>query len=161
MPQLFFHTVAVLALAGTLISGAPLNVTATALSPRAKFFSGTTSFFSRADCTNPCVESGSCLSGTTNKGDLDPNNSYGVWHSSEGISGCWDVPAYAKSLLLTESTGHGFLGSSLTCAEMKKAVDTNIWDGARGFIVKFGKGETRNWQCTFLEEGMKSVVYNW
>lgn len=166
MSQLLY-TIATLVAACALTLAAPLaaNETShinTALASRKRgFFGGTTSFFTRADCTNPCVENGFCLGGTTNKGDLDPNNSYGVWHSSEGISGCWDVPAGAKSLLLTETTGHGFSGSSFTCAEKKKAADTKIWDGAMSFDVKFGKGTTGNWQCTYLEGGWKSVGYNW
>lgn len=161
MARLLLHATAVLSATFTLTSAAPMNVTELNLSARAKFSGGTTSFFSRADCTSPCVENGSCLAGATNKSDLDPNNSYGIWHSSEGISGCWDVPAHAKSLLLTESSGKGFKGSSFTCAQIKKAADTKNWNGATKFPVKFGKGITGNWQCTFLDEEMKSVSYIW
>jgi hypothetical protein len=97
-------------LAATLAVAAPTNFTDPEPHLFPRMFQGSINWFSRYDCTNPCVEDGYCLSGQESEGDLGGEDSFIGWDS-----GCWDRPAGAHSVAVSVDNGHKFTAIDKSC----------------------------------------------
>src|SRR6202012_379635 len=77
--------IAILSLAATLAVAFPPNSTAI----RRSSINASIQYFSRWDCQNPCVETGICLGGQTDEGDVSTEENQTDWIGWD--AGCWDV----------------------------------------------------------------------
>lgn len=153
---------------GSISDGHRIDTVDVSLEGRARdtdFADGSLDFFSRYDCTNPCVDIGYCTGSTRTLGNLkmaDGQESAGAWSTANGVSGCWDVPEGTHSVALSVSDGHGYSGRNLTCAEIKEKADRDEWTGIEWFVLESGEGGEGvcNWEDR-LPEGLKSIGYNW
>lgn len=164
--------IAVLATA-SLIAAAPLDThhhgtkhtgsSVDTLSKR-KTIAGTTYFFSRADCTNPCVENGLCLSGQTHKGNLQNDNHSGQWSTFGGDRTCWDVPAGTKSVSLTVGNDHGYWATDVPCDELSDRIAKGTDAGITWYKLGSGDSESGPGICNGpdnLPQGLRSIAYAW
>ena len=136
--------------AASLATAAPLNNATEPLLYK-RDFQGTINYFSRYDCTNPCVEDGMCLSGQTGTGDLLNIQSFLGWDAE-----CWDRPAGAHSASFSVDNGHGFTAIDKSCADFKK-------DGyVANIYFKGGSSDNSKPTCMPMNHHhVKAVYYNW
>lgn len=166
-----FSSTILAALAAADISLAvPLDVhghdSTTSIEGRGHVFGGKVDFFSRYDCTNPCLTSGSCRGGADAKGDLTVKDQDGDFSSIKVQTLCWDVPAGAHAVALTVSDGHGFNGSSVSCDQGLKNYHSDNYDGVRAVIMLSGDHEASGQKCNTaasetLPDWVRSISYNW
>ena len=143
--EIMKFTTPILALA-TLAVAAPSSIPL-----QSRSIDASINFFTRYDCTNPCVENGMCLAGQTGEGfSALSDDDWVGWDS-----GCWDFPEGTHSLALSVNNGHKFTGIDKSCAAWKKSgIQANSWT--------MRVGSYPDDKCNTFNHGkIKAVYYHW